>query len=100
MITYSKAHITLLLILSHDHCTDAQCTVSTGLDTLETLRPGTLPQVKGKRANVPFLWLPYAFPFINKIIKPETPIQFRIGQIHGATVYNTVARYHLTTLNI
>ena len=82
MITSIKAHLALLLLLSHDHCTDAQCTVPTGLETLETLRPGTLAQVEGMRAKEPFLWLQYAFPFISEIIKPETPIQFRIGQIH------------------
>jgi len=100
MLTSIKAHLALLLLLSHDHCVDAQCTVPTGLDTLDTLRPGTLAQVEAMRANVPFLWLPYAFPFINEIIKPETPIRFRIGQIHGSTVYNAVARYHLTALDI
>ena len=35
--------------------------------------------------QLPYLFLPLAEPFIAEFIKAETPVQFRLAQIHGST---------------
>ena len=50
--------------------------------------------------ELPYLWLPQAQPFIGEVVKYETPVQFRLTQIHGSRVYNVAAKYHPAALDI
>ena len=75
----------------------AACNNPQGLDELDK-------KVKDKLSDMdefPYLWLPLAVPhLIGEVIKAETPIQFRVAQIHGSTCYNTAAKYDKLALDI
>eukprot|EP00804_Cyclotella_cryptica_P022910 CCRYP_005085-RA/>CCRYP_005085-RA protein AED:0.25 eAED:0.25 QI:492/1/1/1/1/0.66/3/979/279 len=95
-----KLAISLLLSASFAHLASSECITPNGLDKLET---GVYEGIKGalfSGEGPPYLFLPLAEPFIAQLIKAETPIQFRLAQIHGSTVYHTAAKYHPTALDI
>jgi hypothetical protein len=50
--------------------------------------------------GVPFLWVPLTDILIGGIIKYETPIQTRLAAYTGMNVYNAIAMYHSTALDI
>jgi len=75
------------------------CNVPTGLDLLPQGVPDGISQALAS-GELPYLWIPQASPFIGEIVKFETPIQFRLAQIQGTTVYHAVAKYHPTALDI
>eukprot|EP00536_Pseudo-nitzschia_multiseries_P018310 jgi/Psemu1/70504/estExt_Genemark1.C_23710002 len=75
------------------------CTPPTGLGTLPTEVTSAITGALSS-GTLPYLWIPLAFPFIGEIVKFETPIQFRLAQIHGSSVYNVAAKYHPHALNI
>ena len=76
------------------------CHVPSGL--VETLSQEVVDGISGALSSpeLPYLWIPLAFPFIGELVKNETPIQFRLAQIHGSTVYHSVAKYHPVALDI
>lgn len=54
-----------------------------------------------KAINAPYLWLPLVDATINALVTNyETPIQFRLALMHGASNYNAVAMHHPTAFDI
>jgi hypothetical protein len=53
-----------------------------------------------EKIGAPFLWVPLADIIIGGIIKYETPIQTRLAVYHGMNVYNAIAMYHSSALDI
>jgi hypothetical protein len=78
---------------------EAECIIPDGL---ESLPDGVSEGIEGALSSgtLPFLFLPLAEPFIAQFVKAETPIQFRLAQIHGSAVYHTAAKYHDKALDI
>lgn len=88
-----------LLLASSSYVTSTvgQCIQPTGLDQLSS----SLDQIRAfPTAEAPYLWFPLVEDLVGAIVKSETPFQFRIGQRHGSHVYNAVARFHPTALDI
>jgi hypothetical protein len=80
-----KLAFSIFLSASFARLASSECITPNGLDKLEAdvydgIR-GTLFSGEGP----PYLFLPLAEPFIAQLIKAETPIQFRLAQIHGST---------------
>jgi hypothetical protein len=63
----------------------SECITPNGLHILD--ESGARPGIEGAllSGQLPFLFLPLAEPFIAEFVKAETPIQFRLAQIHGST---------------
>ena len=64
----------------------SECITPNGLHRLE--ESGSYEGIEGalfSGEGPPYLFLPLAEPFIAQLVKAETPIQFRLAQIHGST---------------
>ena len=92
--------LSTLLSASFASLATSECITPNGLHVLE--ESGARTGIEGAllSGQLPYLFLPLAEPFIAEFIKAETPVQFRLAQIHGSTVYHTAAKYHATALDI
>jgi len=98
MYKFSTRVIALLLASStYVTSTAGQCIQPTGLDQLSA----SIDQIIAFPTNeAPYHFFPLVPDTIAGIIKFESPIQFRKAHRHGSVVYNAVARFHLTALDI
>ena len=79
-----KLLLSTLLSASFASLATSECITPNGLDVLdESARTGIEGALLG--GQLPYLFLPLAEPFIAEFIKAETPVQFRLAQIHGST---------------
>mmetsp|Transcript_42003 Transcript_42003/g.88149 ORF Transcript_42003/g.88149 Transcript_42003/m.88149 type:complete len:557 (-) Transcript_42003:353-2023(-) len=78
----------------------ASCNEPTGLEELPSDVRNKLTTVLGP-GGLPYLFVILTDPLINAVASElETPVQFRVAQIHGSVCYNAAAKYHSSALDI
>lgn len=80
-----KLSFSLALSASFASLAASECITPNGLHILDQSGARTGIEQALLSGQLPFLFLPLAEPFIAELVKAETPIQFRLAQIHGST---------------